>query len=307
MENTPKTYHTATIGESTDLQRFSFWTDFGLLVKFRLSMLVVITSLGAFYISSGLNMSLIQVIVLGLGGFLITAASNIINQVLEKDFDALMNRTNRRPIVQKKLTVSSAVLMAGLFCLSGITLLALFNPITSFFGMFAFVLYAFVYTPLKRYSRVAVFVGAIAGAMPMLIGSVAFFGGLTELGICLFLIQLAWQFPHFWSIAFLSFEDYDRAGFNFIPKDEENQIDKSIATSSIVYAIVLFAITAYMFMTNVIGLFGLVALLLVCGSYLVYSVQFYRLYDAGSAKKLMLSSFAFIPMVLIILIIDLLF
>ena len=99
MENTPKTYHTATIGESKDLQRFSFWTDFGLLVKFRLTMLVVITSLGAFYISSGLNMSLIQVIVLGLGGFLITAASNIINQVLEKDFDALMNRTNRRPIV----------------------------------------------------------------------------------------------------------------------------------------------------------------------------------------------------------------
>jgi len=173
--------------------------------------------------------------------------------------------------------------------------------------MFAFVLYAFVYTPLKRYSQVAVFVGAIAGAMPMFIGSVAFYGGLTELGICLFLIQLAWQFPHFWSIAFLSFEDYDRAGFKFIPKDEEEHIDRSVATSSIAYAVVLVAIAAYMFLTNTIGLFGLVALLLVCGSYLLYSIQFYRLYNAGSAKKLMLSSFAFIPMVLIILIIDLLF
>lgn len=306
MEKAPKTYHT-TIAKSTDLESFNYWTDFALLVKFRLTMLVVITSLGAFYISSGLSMSITQVVVLGFGGFLITAASNIINQVLEKDFDALMNRTNRRPIVQNKLTVSTAVLMAGLFCLSGITLLALFNPITSFFGMFAFVLYAFVYTPLKRYSRVAVFIGAIAGAMPMLIGSVAFFGGLTELGICLFLIQLAWQFPHFWAIAFLSFEDYDRAGFSFIPKNEEDQIDKSVASSSIAYAILLVAIAVYMFVSHVIGLFGLVALLLVCGSYLLYSIQFYRLYDAGSAKRLMFSSFAFIPMVLIILIIDLLF
>jgi len=306
VEKTTETYNT-TIAQSTELEKFSLWTDFGLLIKFRLSMLVVITSIGAFYISSGLSMSIVQLVILGLGGFLITAASNIINQVLEKDFDAMMNRTNRRPLVQKKLSVSTAVLMAGLFCLSGITLLALFNPITSFFGMFAFVLYAFVYTPLKRYSRVAVFVGAIAGAMPMLIGSVAFYGGLTELGICLFLIQLAWQFPHFWSIAFLSFEDYDRAGFKFIPKDEEEHIDRSVATSSIAYAVVLVAIAAYMFLTNTIGLFGLVALLLVCGSYLLYSIQFYRLYNAGSAKKLMLSSFAFIPMVLIILIIDLLF
>ena len=258
MEKAPKTYHT-TIAKSTDLESFNLWTDFALLVKFRLTMLVVITSIGAFYISSGLSMSIAQLVILGLGGFLITAASNIINQVLEKDFDALMKRTNRRPIVQNKLTVSTAVLMAGLFCLSGITLLALFNPITSFFGMFAFVLYAFVYTPLKRYSRVAVFIGAIAGAMPMLIGSVAFFGGLTELGICLFLIQLAWQFPHFWAIAFLSFEDYDRAGFSFIPKNEEEQIDKSVATSSIAYAILLVAITVYMFTAHVIGLFGLVA------------------------------------------------
>jgi protoheme IX farnesyltransferase len=306
VKNTPETYQ-ATASMPTGLESFSLWTDFALLVKFRLSMLVVITSIGAFYVSSGLKMSLLQLVTLGLGGFLITAASNIINQVLEKDFDALMNRTQRRPIVQNKLSVSTAVLMAGLFCLSGITLLAMFNPITSFFGMFAFVLYAFVYTPLKRYSRIAVFIGAIAGAMPMLIGSVAFFGGLTELGICLFLIQLAWQFPHFWAIAFLSFEDYDRAGFSFIPKDEDDQIDKSVATSSIAYAALLVALTGYMYMVDVIGLFGFVALLLVCVSYLIYSIQFYRLYDEGSAKRLMLSSFAYMPMVLFILIIDLLF
>ena len=143
--------------------------------------------------------------------------------------------------------------------------------------------------------------------MPMLIGSVAFFGGMTKLGICLFLIQLAWQFPHFWSIAFLSFEDYDRAGFSFIPKDDDQQIDRSISTSSIAYAVGLIALVGYMFVANIIGLVGLVALILLCLSYLLYSVQFYRLFDAGSAKKLMFSSLAFIPMVLIILIIDLLF
>ena len=172
---------------------FNLLSDFGLLVKFRLSMLVVITSIGAFYISSGLDVTFLQVLTLGLGGFLITAASNIINQVLEKDFDALMDRTANRPLVQNKMSSSTAVLLGGIFCLTGITLLGMFNPVASFFGMFAFVLYAFVYTPLKRYSRVAVFVGAIAGAMPMLIGSVAFFGGLTELGICLFLLQFAWH------------------------------------------------------------------------------------------------------------------
>jgi len=99
VEKTTETYNT-TIAQSTELEKFSLWTDFGLLIKFRLSMLVVITSIGAFYISSGLSMSIVQLVILGLGGFLITAASNIINQVLEKDFDAMMNRTNRRPLVR---------------------------------------------------------------------------------------------------------------------------------------------------------------------------------------------------------------
>ena len=286
------------------IEPFSLFKDFGLLVKFRLSMLVVITSIGAFYISSGLQVTLSQVVILGLGGFLITAASNIINQVLEKDFDSLMDRTSNRPLVTNRLSSSTAVLLGGMFCLTGITFLGLFNPIAAFFGMFAFVLYAFVYTPLKRYSRVAVFIGAIAGAMPMLIGSIAFFGGLTQLGICLFLLQFAWQFPHFWSIAFLSFEDYDKAGFNFIPKDNEGNIDKSIGFSSVIYALALIVITVYMYYVGLISILGLIALFALCMLYLFHSGRFYSCFDMSSAKKLMFSSLVFIPMVLIILIID---
>ena len=270
-------------------------------------MLVVITSIGAFYISSGLDVTFLQVLILGLGGFLITAASNIINQVLEKDFDALMDRTANRPLVQNKMTSSTAVLLGGIFCLTGITLLGMFNPVASFFGMFAFVLYAFVYTPLKRYSRVAVFVGAIAGAMPMLIGSVAFFGGLTELGICLFLLQFAWQFPHFWSIAFLSYDDYDKAGFSFIPKNENGSLNKNIAVSSIGYAASLILLTLYMFNIGLISMIGFVSLMSLCLIYLFHSSQFYRYFNLSSAKSLMFSSLAFIPLALIILIIDTLF
>lgn len=268
-------------------------------------MLVVATSIGAFYLASGLSASIVQLAILAVGGFSITAASNIINQVLEKDFDALMDRTSDRPIVNNRLSASKAVLIAGVLCLVGVTLLGIFNPIASFFGMFAFILYAFIYTPLKRYSRVAVFIGAIAGAMPMLIGCVAFDGYVSAFALSLFMIQLAWQFPHFWSIAFLSFDDYNKAGFSFIPKNELGTIDTSVSLSSIIYAFGLIVINVAMYIMGIVGLLGFVGLLLLSAVYFGYSVMFYKRFDRLSARKLMFCSLLYVPMVLVVCIIDL--
>ena len=137
--------------------------------------------------------SWVYLFILGLGGFLVTAAANTLNQVLEKDFDAQMKRTADRPLAAGRMQISEAVMAAGFMSMLGISLLAVFNPWTAFLGTLAFVLYAFVYTPLKRVSPISVTVGAIPGALPTLIGVVAAEGTITSLGITLFFIQFLWQ------------------------------------------------------------------------------------------------------------------
>ncbi len=298
MNNRTSTYNIA-----KETEAFSRLQDYMMLVKLRLTSLVVFTALAAYAISAGSNTNMTALIILGLGGFCIVAASNAINQVLEKDFDKLMMRTENRPLAAGRMLSSNAVLFAGFLCLLGITLLSYFNALAAFFGMIAFITYAFVYTPLKRYSRVAVFIGAIAGAMPMLIGTIAFYGSITILGISLFLIQVAWQFPHFWSIAFLGFDDYANAKFEFIPTNNK-QISKTIATSSIIYSVILSLLYTVMFWFDLFGLSAFVILQVITSAFIFLSVRFYQDFDVQSAKKLMFSSLLYIPIVLLILLID---
>ena len=166
----------------------SFWLriqDLLQLVKFRLSATVVLSSLLAYLIAASGEVSLTAMLILAAGGFLTTGAANTLNQVLEKDFDRLMKRTANRPLAAGRMTISEAVLAAGFMSLFGISLLAVFNPWTAFFGTFALVSYAFVYTPMKRVSPGAVAIGAIPGALPTLIGCVAAQGELTWLGLTL--------------------------------------------------------------------------------------------------------------------------
>jgi len=278
--------------------------DFTQLVKMRLTSLVVITAVGSYYLASGLSASLLSLVLLTIGGFGVTGASNALNQVLEKDYDSLMDRTKDRPLPSGRMVPSTAVLFAGFLCLLGITALSIFNSLAAFFGMMAFVLYAFVYTPLKRYSSAAVFVGAIAGAMPMLIGVVAFTGELTWLAILLFGIQFAWQYPHFWSIAFLGYSDYSNAGFKFVPSDKFGKIDIRIAYSSIIYASVLLILSGLMYTWGYTGVVATSSMCFMSIVYLIYSIKFARDFNLQSAKQLMFSSLLYIPMVLIILLID---
>lgn len=276
--------------------------DYVLLVKFRLSATVVFSSVMAFLIGAFGSVNGWAVLTLALGGFLVTGAANALNQVLEKDYDRLMKRTADRPLAAGRMKVSEAVLAAGFMCLFGITLLALFNPWTAFLGMAALVTYAFVYTPLKRISPIAVTVGAIPGALPTMIGCVAAQGEITALALSLFLIQFLWQFPHFWSIGFLGFEDYRKAGYRLMPGVDAP--DRGAARQALGYSLLLLpaGILPYVF-----GATGIVSLVIVSAlglGYVFLSGRFVKQHDRKSALALMFYSFAYIPFTLLALFAD---
>lgn len=277
-------------------------SDYYQLVKFRLSFTVVFSSVMAYLIALPGNFELLPVLVLAAGGFLVTGAANALNQVLEKDFDKLMARTANRPLAADRMKVSEAVLAAGLMSMVGITLLALFNPWTAFFGTMALVLYAFLYTPMKRISPAAVVIGAIPGALPTLIGCAAAQGELTKLGLSLFALQFLWQFPHFWSIGWLGYGDYQKAGYKFLPVS--SQEDRATGLQSVIYALLLLPVGLLPFGLGHTGLVSAVLVSALGLAYLFFSWNFYRSCDRKSALSLMFFSFLYIPVSLIVFLVD---
>ena len=274
--------------------------DLLLLVKFRLSATVVFSSVIAYLIAATDTISFTSLAILAAGGFLTTGAANTLNQVLEKDYDRLMKRTANRPLAAGRMKTSEAVLAAGFMSLFGISLLAVFNPWTAFFGTFALVSYAFVYTPMKRVSPGAVLIGAVPGALPTLIGCVAAQGELTWLGLTLFAIQFCWQFPHFWSIAFLGYEDYSKAGYQLVP-EVEGEIDlKKLGHQALGYALVLVPLGLLPAYLGYTGWWsgGIVALLGVCYSYFAW--RFLLQPERKTALQLMFFSFGYIPLSLLL-------
>src|SRR6187431_1325041 len=236
--------------------------DVELLVKFRLSTFVVFSSVVAYVIAAGSDFHLSAFMLLTAGGFLITFAANILNEILEADYDRLMQRTSNRPLAAGRWSSSSALVLAGFTSLVGITLLALLNPLTSFLGTLSLVTYAFLYTPLKRYSTLAVIVGAIPGALPVMIGMIAHDGVITSAALFLFAIQFIWQFPHFWAIGFLSYDQYKNAGYKLLP-EENGQIDRRLGSQSLVYTCLLFPVILIGTLLGLISIGGAIGLGLV--------------------------------------------
>ena len=283
-------------------QAISKASDYGLLIKLRLTSTVVFSSVMAYLITVP-TVKWFDVLILAAGGFLVTGAANSLNQVLEKDFDRLMKRTKDRPIAAGRMSQSEGVMAAGFMSMVGITLLALFNPWTAFLGTLAMVLYAFVYTPLKRISPVAVFVGAIAGALPVLIGCVAAEGRFTGFAILLFSIQFFWQFPHFWSIAWLGFDDYKKAGYKFVP-EQNGRPDISIGLQSLLYSLFLMGVIGIAYGMGRIAIGPAIIAILVSIGFSILSYRFYRNQNRKSALALMFYSLGYIPLVLLIFLID---
>lgn len=273
--------------------------DYGLLIKFRLTLVVVISSVFGFFIVSHGNFSWTQVLTLFTGGFLVTSAANALNQVFEKDYDCLMKRTANRPVASGRMKHTEAIIFAGISCIIGISLLNTFNSLTAFMGMISLVLYSFVYTPLKRYSTIAVAVGAVPGALPVMIGITAFEGHITVFAFLLFVIQFLWQFPHFWSIGFLGYEDYKKAGYKLLP-ESNGHIDRNLGLSSMFYAALIIPVALIMFIrlpyvsvNSTLIAIGLSSIYM----YFCYGLQ--RNFDRKSALVLMFYSFLFLPCILI--------
>ncbi len=271
--------------------------DYGLLIKFKLSLTVVFSAVMAYLILGVGTSTLLGALALFVGGMLVTGAANALNQVLEKDYDALMERTKDRPVVRGRITSSEAVLSAGLMSLVGITILGMFNPLTAFLGMLSLVLYAFLYTPLKRFSSVAVIVGTLPGALPVLIGAVAVQGYISLFAIVLFIIQVLWQLPHFWAIGWLGFEDYQKAGYRMLPTKDQ-KLHPVVGLYAFIAALPLIGLGVVPNMTNDFSLVACITVA-ICGVvYAIFAWKFYRQPERGTAMKLMFCSFFYLPIIL---------
>lgn len=239
-----------------------------------------------------------KLLALALGGFLITSAANGFNQILERDLDRLMDRTRERPLPLGILSVNEAFIFCTLSGILGTILLWVFtNPLSGILGFISMILYSLVYTPLKRKTPFAVFVGAFPGALPTLIGGVAAssgFGSVSFFALLLFMIQFVWQFPHFWSLAWFYYDDYAKADFYLLPsaggKDDFSKFQ------ILLYSVFLLMVSILPFVFQFVGLISTVACV-ICGlALLLQAYNFYRLPTNELAKKLFLITLVYLPL-----------
>ncbi len=278
------------------VQNDSKIAHFFALLKFRLSAFVVFSGLFGYFIAeTALQTDWKKVLIFTLGSFMITAAANIINQMIEVRLDKVMKRTEGRPLPMGKISMEEALILTVLMMIVGSALLFIFvNPLTAALTLFSLILYAFVYTPLKQISTVAVFVGAFPGALPPLIGWVAARGELHHYALLIFAVQFIWQFPHFWAIAWLGDEDYTKAGMKMLPKS-----GKSPATALHILTYNLFLVPIGL-MPWYFGLSGIVSAIIATVMALLFMLPALELIRTGERKaalKLMFASFLYLPVV----------
>jgi protoheme IX farnesyltransferase len=234
---------------------------------------------------------------------LVTGGANTINQILERESDALMNRTRNRPMPDGRMHHYEAWVFAALTGISGALLLAyFFNPAAGALSFTSLLLYSFVYTPMKKVHPVAVLIGAVPGALPPLIGWVAATGSFGAGGWVLFLIQFFWQFPHFWAIAWVAFDDYNRAGIRMLPTRERET--RFTGVQCMLYSLVLIPMAV---VPGVLGLTGRAGTIVCIGCGLMYfaaSIVFYIKNNYKSARQVMFASFIYLPTVLLALVIN---
>ncbi len=274
------------------------------LIKFRLSALVTFSAVFGYILGDrGIDFGWSGFIGLVLGGFFISGASGAANEIMERDLDKLMKRTQNRPLPLQLISLQEAYWFTGIIALMGISLLWIFtNPLTTALGILSMLLYVFAYTPLKRVGPIAVFVGAIPGAMPPLLGWTAATGAITYEALIIFGIQFIWQFPHFWAIAWVSDEDYKRAGFKLLPSGGGQDLNTAIQI--MIYTLFLLPLGLLPSYFGLVGLnSGIVAT--VCGVlFLAQTFSLMRDCSRKSALKIMFGSFIYLPVVQIAYLLD---
>lgn len=269
------------------------------ILKPRLSMLVAVSSMFGYALAAGDTFSWLLLCIMGVGGMAITGASNVLNQVFERVYDGMMERTMQRPIPTGVMGPIESVIYALVLAVFGISIIGyFFNLPAALLGIIGLLSYAFVYTPMKRISPASVFVGAIPGALPPLIGWVGVTGQLDTAGLLLFGFQFFWQFPHFWAIAWLMDDDYKKAGFKMLPSAEGR--NKLSAIFILTYSICLVPLAAFPFIYGMISIWGAIALGIAGLGFLYPAIQLYKSLEMKHAKKLMFASFLYLPAIQII-------
>jgi protoheme IX farnesyltransferase len=279
------------------------WKALAELLKFRLSMLVAFSCAFGYGLALQGAVDWTTLIMLFVGGFLMSGASVCVNQIIERDLDKLMSRTMNRPLPTGRVTVNEAMIFAIVCLLASVVILWIYtNPLTVILSVISMLLYSFVYTPMKRVGSVAVFIGAVPGALPPLLGWIAATNGISHEALIIFGIQFIWQFPHFWAIAWVADEDYKKAGFKLLPsgggKDMNTAIQIAIYT---MFLIPLGLLPAKFGMTGIDS--AIVAT--VCG--VAFFAQTFSLMKSGSqvsAKRIMFGSFLYLPIVQIAYLMD---
>jgi protoheme IX farnesyltransferase len=286
--------------------KFTF-SSFIEITKLRLSVSVVFSSVISYLIGmSEFNFEIFSYLVLG--GLMMVSASNIFNQVIERDLDALMQRTKGRPLPMAQISVNNALVLGFTFVIAGLTFLYLINPLCAMLGAISIFIYACVYTPLKLITPLSVFVGAIPGAIPFMLGWVAATNELGVEALALFLMQFFWQFPHFWAIAWWQNDEYEKAGFKMLPTGRK---DKSTTFQIIFYSFwaIIMSIVPYFNVTGDLSLstYGLFIVLMLGMFLLFYSFQLFKTSTTQNAKVLMYVSILYLTLVQIVYLIDNLF
>jgi protoheme IX farnesyltransferase len=280
------------------------FNDFKQLTKVGLSLSVVFSSLAG-YLLAVEKIQLSILILLAIGGYLMVGASNAFNQIIEKDTDALMKRTMNRPLPSGRMHVSMAMVIAVSFTIVGLAILYSINPKSALFGAISIFLYTSIYTPLKAVTPLSVFVGAIPGAIPFMLGWVAATNNFSIEPGMLFLIQFFWQFPHFWAIAWLQFDEYKKAGFNLMPMGQKN---RKAVVQIIIYTVclILVSIIPVLKITGSFYIYPVTAVILVFlgSTMLYYAIKLYKHQTNKEARQLMLSSVLYITLVQIIYVVD---
>ncbi len=268
--------------------------------KFRLASLVVISALSG-YLFVGGNDGL-ELFYLLFGGLLVTAASNGSNQIWERELDILMNRTQKRPLPQGEMTVREGLIVVTVCLLPGLVMLYQLNLGSMLLGLAAFISYVFIYTPMKRISTWAVFVGAFPGAIPPMLGAVA---GSDSFGLIpgvLFFVQFVWQFPHFWAIAWVVYDDYQQGGFSLLPS--KGGRNKASAFQICFYAFMLIPFTLLPWLLGWCGTPTLLIGTAVSLLFFLFSYNLMRSLKTSDAKKLMFASFVYLPIVQFLYVFD---
>lgn len=294
--------HNTTIQHKVYQLSIAKFSDYLQLVKVRLTMSVVFSA-GVGYILAAETVNFFFLSLLLLGGFLTTGAANGLNQIFEKDLDKLMTRTGNRPVASGRLSVFEAYAVSLLLGLFGAFILNyFFNFLASIIGVISIIIYAFIYTPLKQRSRIAVFAGAVAGAMPPVIGYVAVTGSFDSWCLLLFILQLIWQFPHFWAIAWMLDDDYKKANFRLLPSVQGRT--KFSATITLLSTSLLIPTVVFFYLNNYVGLFIGTLMMLFTLNFTYQAYKLYKDLTLKSAKKLMFGSFYYLPLLQLLLVLS---